>query len=48
MRGAGPVQALTNGALSQPSPEKSVEELRTPHHEGGGGELHPGGQETQG
>ena len=28
MRGAGPVQALTNGALSQPSPEKSVEELR--------------------
>jgi hypothetical protein len=22
------VQALTNGALSQPSPEKSVEELR--------------------
>ena len=28
VRGAGPVQALTNGALSQPSPEKSVEELR--------------------
>ena len=28
MRSAGPVQALTNGALSQPSPEKSVEELR--------------------
>ena len=26
VRGAGPVQALTNGALSQPSPEKSVEE----------------------
>ena len=28
VRGPGPVQALTNGALSQPSPEKSVEELR--------------------